>query len=135
MSAETAAGFLTTELPRLTALRQKLHAMPELSRQEVETSKLVAAELRALGLVAHENIGGYGVVAEIAGKAEGPMVALRADMDALPIQEATGLGYASRHPGCMHACGHDGHTAALLGAAAYLAAMGRSGGLRTAACL
>lgn len=122
MSAETAAGFLTTELPRLTALRQKLHAMPELSRQEVETSKLVAAELRALGLVAHENIGGYGVVAEIAGKAEGPMVALRADMDALPIQEATGLSYASRHPGCMHACGHDGHTAALLGAAAYLAA-------------
>lgn len=81
----------------------------------------MAGELRDLGLDPHEHIGGFGVVAEIKGRAEGRAVALRAELDGLAVQERTGLDYASRHPGRMHACGHDGHMAMLLGAAAHLA--------------
>lgn len=118
--AESSGHFLE-RLPWLTALRRQLHAMPELSREEEATSRLVADELRRLGLVPHEHIGGFGIVAQIAGSSEGRSVALRADMDALAIQENTGLAYSSQMPGRMHACGHDGHMAMLLGAAAYLA--------------
>ncbi|MCX6361820.1 MAG: M20 family metallopeptidase [Armatimonadetes bacterium] len=103
-------------------LRRRIHSNPELSGLERETAALVAETLAALGLSPRTGVGGHGVVCDIGGEAPGPMVALRADMDALPIHEATGLPYASQRPGVMHACGHDGHTAMLLGAASMLAA-------------
>lgn len=105
---------------QLVRWRRHLHANPELSGEEAETARFVAAELQRMGLSPAERVDGtYGVLAEIpAGR--GPAVALRADMDALPIQEETGLDFASRRPGVMHACGHDAHTAMLLGAAALL---------------
>lgn len=103
-------------------LRRRIHANPELSGQERETAALVAQTLAGLGLSTRTGVGGHGVVCDIVGGSPGPMVALRADMDALPIQEATGLSYASQRPGVMHACGHDGHTAMLLGTASVLAA-------------
>src|SRR5690606_33176985 len=84
------------------------------------TSALVAEQLRAMGLEPVTGIGGTGVVALIEGRTEGPTVALRADMDALPMDDASGAAYASHTPGCSHSCGHDGHTAALLGTARYL---------------
>lgn len=104
--------------------RRRIHANPELSYEEKETAALVAAELKALGLEVVENVGGrHGVVAVIPGRGPGKNVVLRADMDALSIQEETGLPFASQCPGKMHACGHDAHTAMLLGAARVLAAM------------
>lgn len=107
---------------RTRDLRHRIHANPELSGQERETAALVAETLMSLGLAPRSGVGGHGVVCDIAGGTPGPMVALRADMDALPIQEETGLPYASERPGVMHACGHDGHTAMLLGLAFVLAA-------------
>ena len=109
---------------RLRAVFEDLHAHPELGFQEVRTSAIVAKALREAGLdEVHEGIGGTGIVGVIRGKGGGNRrIGLRADMDALPIQEETGLVYASTNPGVMHACGHDGHTAMLLGAAEYLAA-------------
>lgn len=107
---------------KLTAWRRHLHAHPELSLQEKETSAFVQEKLTELGIPFVSDIGGHGIVATLTrGHAQG-RVGLRADMDALPITEDTGLAYASTHPGVMHACGHDGHTASLLGAAALLAA-------------
>lgn len=107
---------------KLTAWRRHLHAHPELSLQEKETSSFVQEKLTELGIPFVSDIGGHGIVATLTrGHAQG-RVGLRADMDALPITEETGLVYASTHPGVMHACGHDGHTASLLGAAALLAA-------------
>ncbi len=97
-----------------------LHAHPELSGEEKETAAYIAAALRKMGLEPTENVGGYGVTAIIEGKGEGKCIGLRADFDALPIQENTGLPYASRNPGVMHACGHDAHAAMLLGAAYVL---------------
>jgi hippurate hydrolase len=113
---------LTPELhQKLAAWRQHLHAHPELSLQEKATSAFVQSRLAELGIPFEAGIGGYGIVATLTrGSAQG-RVGLRADMDALPIREETGLPYASRHQGVMHACGHDGHTASLLGAAALLA--------------
>ncbi|MBK9127355.1 MAG: amidohydrolase [Phycisphaerales bacterium] len=102
--------------------RRHLHAHPELSGHEANTATYVAAALREMGLEPRERVGGmYGLTVDL-GPAGGPCVALRADMDALPIQEQTGLPYASRTPGVMHACGHDAHTAMLLGAARLLSA-------------
>ena len=107
---------------KLTEWRRHLHANPELSLQEKATSAFIQQRLTELGIPFTAGIGGHGVVATLSrGAAEG-RVGLRADMDALPIAETTGLPYASRHPGVMHACGHDGHTVSLLGAAALLAA-------------
>jgi hippurate hydrolase len=108
----------------LTAIRQDLHAHPELGFEETRTAGIVAAKLREYGVdEVHEGIGGTGVVGIVKGKAEGNRrVGLRADMDALPIEEASGVPYASTNPGRMHACGHDGHTTMLLGAARHLAA-------------
>ena len=108
----------------LRAVFEDLHAHPELGFQEVRTAGIVAKALRAAGVdEVHEGIGGTGVVAVIKGKGKGNRrIGLRADMDALPIQEVTGLPYASRNDGVMHACGHDAHTTMLLGAAHYLAA-------------
>ena len=97
-----------------------LHAHPELSGQEKETSSYIANELRKMGLEPTQNVGGYGVTAVISGKGNGKCVGLRADIDALPIQEQTGLPFASQTPGVMHACGHDAHAAMLLGTALVL---------------
>ncbi|MEO9779674.1 MAG: M20 aminoacylase family protein [Sedimentitalea sp.] len=107
----------------LTEIRQDFHAHPELGFEEVRTSGIVAEKLRAYGVdEVHEGLGGTGVVALIKGQGGGNRrVGLRADMDALPIVEASGVPYASTNPGRMHACGHDGHTTMLLGAARYLA--------------
>ncbi len=100
--------------------RHYLHAHPELSRQEAGTAAYVCAELEKLGVAYTSGVGGHGVVATIARGSSNRSVGLRADMDALPIIEATGKSYASTNPGVMHACGHDGHTASLLGAAQLL---------------
>lgn len=97
--------------------RRWLHRNPELSYEERETSEYIAKTLREIGLQPETNIGGYGVRAVIRGNRPGRTVALRADIDALPIHEETGLSFASTKPGKMHACGHDAHTAMLLGAA------------------
>ncbi|HRJ70522.1 MAG TPA: M20 aminoacylase family protein [Beijerinckiaceae bacterium] len=106
----------------VTGWRRHLHAHPELSYDVHETARFVAAKLRAFGLDdVVEGIGRTGVVGVIRGRTPGRTVGLRADMDALPVQEMTNLPHASRIEGRMHACGHDGHTAMLLGAARRLA--------------
>ena len=108
----------------MTAWRQHLHMHPELAFDCHETAAFVAARLRDFGVdEVHEGIATSGIVALIRGQgpSAGPVIGLRADMDALPIHEETGLAHASVRPGRMHACGHDGHTAMLLGAAKYLA--------------
>ena len=105
----------------LVSLRRNLHAYPELSFKEHRTGEQVARKLEALGLEPVRGVVGTGVVVDI-GSPDGPKVALRADLDALPIKERTSLDFASGVEGVMHACGHDGHTAMLVGAAALLAA-------------
>ena len=105
------------------AHRRWLHAHPELSGQEQETAAYIADALRKMGLEPKENVGGYGVVAVIEGRKGGKCVGLRADFDALPLQEETGLPFASVNPGVSHACGHDVHTAMLLGVAEVLSGM------------
>ena len=106
----------------MAAWRQHIHRNPELGMDCAQTAAYVAARLREFGVdEVHEGVGGTGVVAVVKGRSEGPAIGLRADMDALPILEATGSASASEVPGRMHACGHDGHTAMLLGAARYLA--------------
>jgi hippurate hydrolase len=108
--------------PEMTAWRQDLHTHPELALNEHRTSGVVQQKLREFGVdEIHTGIAVTGVVGVIRGRQEGPGIGLRADMDALPILEETGLPYASQTPGVMHACGHDGHTTMLLGAAKYLA--------------
>ena len=102
--------------------RQHLHTIPELGLECPETASFVAARLREFGVdEIVEGIAQTGIVAIINGQGAGETIGLRADMDGLPITEATGLDYASQNPGKMHACGHDGHTTMLLGAARYLA--------------
>ncbi len=105
----------------LTAIRHDLHAHPELGFEEVRTSGVVADLLQGWGIEIHRGIGKTGVVGVIEGNRPGRTIGLRADMDALPIEERTNLAYSSTNPGVMHACGHDGHTTMLLGAARYLA--------------
>jgi amidohydrolase len=105
----------------LVAVRRDLHRHPELSMAERRTADLVEKALRRMGL-RPRRCAGTGVLADVAGGAPGSTVLLRADMDALPIRETPGRSYGSRVPGVMHACGHDGHTACLLGAAERLAA-------------
>ncbi|EHD22875.1 MULTISPECIES: M20 aminoacylase family protein [Brenneria] len=109
-------------LPELIAIRHHIHQHPEIGFEEFATAQLVAEKLTAWGLSVATGIGGTGVVATLRGRYPGSgSIGLRADMDALYISEKTGLPYASVHAGKMHACGHDGHTAMLLGAARYLA--------------
>ena len=106
----------------MTAWRRDLHAHPELGFEETRTSALVAERLRAFGFEeVHTGLARTGVVGVLKAGSGDRAIGLRADMDALPIEEATGLSYASTNRGRMHACGHDGHTAMLLGAAKYLA--------------
>ena len=108
--------------PDVVAWRHHIHAHPELGFKEHETARFVADKLRSFGLDAvHEGIGGTGVVGVLKSGSGSRAIALRAELDALPVTENTGLAYASRNPGVMHACGHDGHTAMLLGAARLLA--------------
>jgi len=102
--------------------RRHLHQNPELGFNTVQTAAFVAARLREFGVdEVHEGIAKNGLIAIIRGQGDGPVIGLRADMDALPIVEETGAAYTSLTPGKMHACGHDGHTTMLLGAARYLA--------------
>ena len=114
--------WLATHHAEFTAIRRDIHAHPELGFEEMRTAALVAGKLREWGIEVTEGVGGTGVVGTIAGRRPGQRaIGLRADMDALAIHEQTGLPYASTSPGKMHACGHDGHTTMLLGAARYLA--------------
>ncbi|TPG57695.1 amidohydrolase [Roseomonas nepalensis] len=107
--------------PELAAIRRDIHAHPEMGMEEARTAALVAETLRGWGLEVTEGIGKYGVVATLKGRGAGQRaIGLRADMDALAIEEATELPHASTNKGVMHACGHDGHTAMLLGAARHL---------------
>jgi amidohydrolase len=106
--------------PELVAIRHDIHAHPELGLQEVRTAELVAKKLEEWGIEVHRGVGVTGVVGVLRNGNGQASVGLRADMDALPILEATELPYASQNPGRMHACGHDGHTTMLLGAAKYL---------------
>lgn len=112
---------LTQHLPELTAIRHDLHAHPEMLFQEERTARIVADECRRLGFEVATGIARTGVVASLRVGASDKVIGIRADMDALPIQEQTNLPYASKYPGKMHACGHDGHTTMLLGLARYLA--------------
>jgi len=104
----------------LTAMRRDFHAHPEIGMEETRTAGIVAAKLREWGIEVHEGVGRTGVVGVLR-RGAGPSVGLRADMDCLPMDEQTNLDYRSNTPGRMHACGHDGHTTMLLGAARYLA--------------
>ncbi|MFC0284063.1 M20 aminoacylase family protein [Camelimonas abortus] len=108
----------------IIAWRRRIHAWPELGFEEEKTAAFVAELLESWGVEVHRGVGGTGVVGVVRGRGgdAGRRVGLRADMDALPMEEATGLPFASRNPGRFHGCGHDGHTAMLLGAARYLAA-------------
>ncbi|MGO8083855.1 M20 aminoacylase family protein [Rhizobium leguminosarum] len=118
-------------LDEIIALRHDLHQYPELAFQELRTSKLVASRLSSWGYEVATGIAETGIVATLRRGEGKKRIGIRADMDALPIEEATGLAYASSNPGVMHACGHDGHTAILLAAARYLAESGNfSGTLR-----
>lgn len=105
---------------QLIQFRRELHTYPELSLQEEVTSAKVAKKLAELNIPYQTHVGGFGVVAELQGHGDGPTIALRADMDALPITEETELPFASQKKGIMHACGHDAHTAILLGAISLL---------------
>jgi amidohydrolase len=102
-------------------MRRDLHRIPETGFQEAKTSAYVAERLKELGLAVQTGIAVHGVVGLLTGGRPGPTLMIRADMDALPMAEETGLPFASTHPGCMHACGHDAHMAMALGAAAVLA--------------
>jgi amidohydrolase len=105
---------------KMVALRRTLHRYPELSNEEKQTSQRICRYLEDLGISYRSDVAQYGIVADIPGSEKVPFVILRADIDALPIQEETDLEFSSAHPGVMHACGHDGHTAMLLGAAELL---------------
>ncbi len=122
MADHPSLELVRPHVDELTAIRRDIHAHPEMGMEEVRTSALVAAKLRAWGVEVTEGVGRTGVVATIKGRLPGQRaIGLRADMDALAIPEETGAAYASTNAGVMHACGHDGHTTMLLGAAKVLA--------------
>ncbi|HLE08157.1 MAG TPA: amidohydrolase, partial [Thermodesulfobacteriota bacterium] len=109
---------------RMVDFRRKLHRNPELSGQEEKTAAFVEGVLKDNGVLdVRKGVGGWGVTGVVRGGNDGPAIALRADMDALPIGEKTGKEYSSAVPGVMHACGHDVHTAVLLGTAITLAGL------------
>ena len=111
---------IATEAASIVALRRDIHAHPELCYEENRTSDLVATQLSSWGIEVHRGMGTTGVVGVIKNGSSQRSIGLRADMDALPVQEANTFAHASQHPGKMHACGHDGHTAMLLAAARHL---------------
>ncbi|MFZ9947459.1 MAG: amidohydrolase [Vulcanococcus sp.] len=121
LAAASLKEAVAAQLPELVAIRRHLHAHPELSGNEHQTAALVAGELRSLGWRVQEGVGRTGVLAELGPEALTPLVALRVDMDALPVEERSGVPYASVHQGLMHACGHDIHTTVGLGVARILA--------------
>jgi len=121
-------GDLAASAPFLTQIRRHLHQNPELSFKEAATAELVANHLNEWGYEVTRNVGGHGVVGSLCRGDGTRKVSLRADMDALPILEESSAPHASRHAGVMHACGHDGHTTMLLGAARHLADAGRFSG-------
>lgn len=106
---------LEKQFSEVVEWRRYLHQHPELSFQEKKTSQFLINELKKLPLEIKENVGGYGIVATLKGEVEGPTIAFRADFDALPIQDLKEVAYKSKNEGISHACGHDGHSAALLG--------------------
>jgi amidohydrolase len=112
---------IVTEAASIVALRRDIHAHPELCFQEVRTADLVAAKLTEWGIPVHRGLGGTGVVGIVKNGSSARAVGLRADMDALPMQEFNTFAHASQHAGKMHACGHDGHVAMLLAAAKHFA--------------
>jgi amidohydrolase len=114
---------VTRGLQEVVAHRRALHRIPETGFTEVKTAAYVAEQLTRFGLNVRTGVAGTGVVGLLATGRPGPTLMIRADMDALPIAEETGLPFASTHPGCMHACGHDAHMAMALGAAAVLSGM------------
>jgi len=120
-SIVSGTGVPLAVFEEMVSLRRDLHRHPELSDQEEQTAKRIINQLKRIGIPFKSEVGGHGVVAEIPGRAKGPVVALRADMDGLPIHEETGLSFSSVNEGVMHACGHDGHSSMLLGAAEILA--------------
>jgi amidohydrolase len=128
---EAVRAAAAREQPKVVAWRRDIHAHPELANNEVRTAKLVADHLRKLGLEVRTGVAGHGVVGVLRGGKPGGVVALRADMDALPVLDQTGLPFASHATGTFngqtvpvaHACGHDGHVAMLMGAAEILASM------------
>ena len=130
-AAQTDAQWCRHELAQITAWRRDLHQHPELSNREVRTSKLVADELKKLGYDVRTGIAHTGVVGILKGGKPGPKLAIRADMDALPVTEQVDLPFASKATGeylgktvgVMHACGHDAHTAMTLGLAEIFAKM------------
>jgi amidohydrolase len=114
------AKSVETMFPQLVEIRRDIHAHPELSNEEVRTAALVAEKLKSLGLEVKTGIAKHGVVGLLKGGSDGPCVAVRADMDALPIKELRSMPYRSQTPGVMHACGHDVHVACALGLAELL---------------
>ena len=121
MSAQATLEKIRPLVPELVAIRRDIHAHPELGLEEHRTAALVAEKLKSWGIETTEGVGGTGVVGTIRGKLPGQRsIGLRADMDALALTEQTALPYASQTEGKMHACGHDGHTTMLLGAARHL---------------
>ncbi|WP_213954170.1 M20 aminoacylase family protein [Variovorax sp. dw_954] len=128
MSTEATLQALRPHADEFIAIRRDIHHHPELSFKEQRTSDLVAERLREWGYRVERGLGGTGLVGQLRRGSGKRSIGLRADMDALPIKEETGLKYASRNAGVMHACGHDGHTAMLLGAARSLAERGQFSG-------
>jgi amidohydrolase len=121
-SAEPLRDAVSADMPSLLAIYRDLHANPELSFAEVRSAAIMAAEARKLGFAVTTGVGGHGIVA-VMKNGPGKTLLIRADMDALPLTEKTGLAYASKNPGVMHACGHDTHMTGWIGAARRLAAM------------
>ena len=112
--------YLEKNIDKIVEWRQQLHSFPELAFKEIETSNFVAEKLKSFGITIHRGLGRTGIVGVLKNGAEQNNIGLRADMDALPILEKNNFAYKSKNSGCMHACGHDGHTAMLLGAAEFL---------------
>jgi len=123
-SADQYLNYMREHAGEFVTVRQTIHQNPELGFEEHATSELVAERLTAWGYKVERGLGGTGLVGQLRRGSGSRSVGIRADMDALPIEEKTGLAYSSKRPGIMHACGHDGHTAMLLGAAKFLAEQG-----------
>jgi len=123
-SADQYLSYMREHAGEFVTVRQTIHQNPELGFEEHATSELVAERLTAWGYKVERGLGGTGLVGQLKRGSGSRSVGIRADMDALPIEEKTGLAYSSKRPGIMHACGHDGHTAMLLGAAKFLAEQG-----------